>query len=155
MTETRFFIGVDPGTMTGLVVWDNTFYEVITEHEGDLKSTFDAIQTILADMTYIGVKPVLLAERFDISMDTLRKSRDGVNDALDMLGILKGFSLGAELQLHKIARSDAKNFANDDALKRHNLWLKSRHTRDAVRVVVTYLAQYDPDFVRNYWAKVS
>jgi hypothetical protein len=148
-----YVIGFDPGTSTGIVVWSRLKNEVIVQHTASPTDVFPTTQALLRDMVFMNVAPILVAERFDFSMDTLRKSREGINDAINVLGMLWTFSQQFHLPFHKIGRSDSKHFVKDEALKKHNLWLESRHTRDALRSVLTYLASVDQDFVRNYWVK--
>jgi len=114
---------------------------------------FVVVQTLLEEMIHQGIRPTLVTERFDLSAATLRKSREGIDDAINVLGMLWCFSQAYDLPFFKIGRSNSKHFVKDEALKKHNLWLESRHTRDALRVVFTYLASVDQDFVRNYWVK--
>lgn len=148
-----YVVGFDPGTTTGVVVWSRLTNKVVAQCATSPKDTLEATQALLQDMVYMGVRPVLVAERFDLSPDTLRKSREGIEDAINILGMIWCLAMRWDLELHRVGRSDSKNFVRDEALKKHDLWLNSRHTRDALRVVITWLASTDQDFVRNFWVK--
>jgi hypothetical protein len=148
-----YVIGFDPGTSTGIIVWNRRKNEVVTQHTASPIDVFPTTQALLRDMVFMGMKPVLVAERFDLSMDTLRKSREGINDAINVLGMVWCFSQQWDLPFFRVGRSDSKNFVRDEALKKHDLWLNSRHTRDALRATLTWLASVDQNFVRNYWVK--
>lgn len=156
MTVTsRFVIGVDPGTTTGVVVWDRTTNSVVEETYGDPEFTLEFISELPRNILFNGEEhPILIAERFDLSADTLRKSREGIDDAIKVLGMCWAFSLLLRMEFHRIGRSNSKNFVSDEALKKRGLWLNSRHTRDALRVAVTWLAENDQDFAK-WWAHGS
>lgn len=149
--ETRFVIGVDPGTTTGIVVWDNLDRSVIVQDALKPEEALSFLSHLVMSLARNGTPPVIVIERLDISMDTVRKSREGINDLIHVLGATWALALGYELGYFELGRSDTKNFVKDEALKRHSLWLKSRHARDALRVVFTWLAKTDHDFVRNFW----
>lgn len=148
--DSQYVIGVDPGTNTGLVVWDNVNRAVTLQHVDTPVNTLHAFSSLVQNIAWKGLRPTIVVERFDFSADTLRK-RDGVDDVVNILGMLWAFATVNEIPLHKVARADSKNFVKDEALKSRSLWLGSRHTRDALRVVFTWLAQTDHNFVKNFW----
>ncbi len=147
-------IGVDPGTTTGVVIWDNLNRCVHQEFAGSPEDALLLVSTYTAHVVLEHSEEVtLVAERFDLSADTLRKNTGtNIDDVINVLGSLWYVSRAFSVKLHKIGRSDSKHFAADHRLKHHGLWLGSRHTRDALRVVMTYLAKEDGSFAREYWA---
>lgn len=153
VTKHAYVIGFDPGSSTGVVTWDNVEYKLLTEFVGSPTATFTATESVLTSLVSAGIRPTLVAERFDLSAATLRKSREGIDDAINILGMLWCFAQHFDLPFVKVMRSSSKNFVKDEALKKHNIWPRSRHSRDALRVVLTYLASVDQDFVKNYWVK--
>lgn len=154
MSDLGYIIGVDPGTTTGIVVWDNTQRQIMDQFAGTPYDSLAYISSLLcAWVVDMKLRPIIVCERFDLSADTLRKNTgENLDDVIHVVGALWYVTQAYQVEYHKVARADSKNFAKDARLKHHGLWLGSRHTRDALRVVMTWLAQKDNSFAREYWA---
>jgi hypothetical protein len=150
-TRPKIVIGVDPGTNTGVVVWDNEKHCVLAHIVDKPQAVYAALISTTQSMIHQGVRPVLVIERLDLSQDTLRKTRAGIDDLIHILGATWALATFFNLEYHEVGRSDTKNFAHDEALQRRGLWLESRHTRDALRAVITWLASHDNEFAKR-WA---
>lgn len=153
MTATpRNVIGVDPGSLTGIVLWDNQEFKTVTELTGSPGIALMMLTDLVTGCIDAGFPPTLVIERFDISQDTLRKTREGIRDLINITGATWALAQRYELPHHEISRSSSKNFVSDDALRKRNLWPLGGHERDALRVALTFLATTANDDFIKFWA---
>lgn len=142
-------IGVDPGTVTGVVVYE-PYIKQFTVHAN--MTALDAVVLVWsyvdAASTYVGDPISVVCERYDITSGTTRAARN--RDPYHVEGAVK---LRCEMQyvnFHQVSRADAKRFATDARLKHLGCyWSGLGHDRDAARQVITHLARVDPQFRRQ------
>ena len=131
-------LAVDPGLMTGWVVWKDgeildagqSAYFDFCDYVDELFRTSDARPTHI------------VCERYEISAETLRKSRQ--YEALELIGVLKYFAHREGAEYVASQRSN-KTFSNDDRLRAAG-WLarpkhENRHENDAKRHLLTWLCR--------------
>lgn len=131
--------GVDPGKVTGLSIHRPQFKHFVDECPATVavQLTWD----LLEDISDVGDQAVVVCERYDVTADTLRKTRE--YDALYVTGSLlyKCDQLG--FQFVQYGRADAKNFSTDKKVKAMGMWLTggAGHGNDGSRQVILYMAK--------------
>lgn len=136
-------IAVDPGGTVGLAAWTPT--GKIEASERDPMTSLDQIYDALGVLTSSNPKarPEIVAERFTIDQRTLRLTRGGSHDALDVLGGLRwiAHSYGIPLELQGVA--EVKNLVPDTRLRALGLHKPTPggHANDALRHLVYRLAR--------------
>lgn len=127
-------LSVDPGKMTGYVVWtDGEREEGELAHEPFLDFAWDLVKA--------GDIDVIVCERFIITAQTGKLSQ--APWSLEQIGALRFFAhrLGIPFELQSAA--DAKRFATEDKLRRA-AWARPKgagHARDAQRHLLVYLVR--------------
>lgn len=149
----HILLGVDPGTTTGLVVYSIEKRMFCTTLETETPElAVDSIMSLLQLFTNNGYDVKFVSERVDLNPEELRgKTQAGIRDALRVADSLWLLSNTYDVEHVEIGRADSKNFVADTQLIHHDWYHSSRHVRDAMRVVITYLAKYDRNFLRA-WA---
>jgi hypothetical protein len=140
----QYFIFVDPGGTTGFVVINGSM-EVILSAE--VASWFDVPKMVEQYFLYCQEfdypTPVVVAESFHISAQTIKKSRQ--NEPIDILGALRYLNLKyTESVLVTQTPSEAKTFSTNDKLKKIGFWYKggAGHANDAFRHALLYLTKH-------------
>ena len=139
----RIFVGVDPGTTTGLAVLRTTGDGYISAHD-QIKGVDNASDWLRKHCK--GQFVVLIYESFYIAQRTLKAGTKGVHDALDLIGWIK-LELGDWIGVRVYAQSpsEGKTIKND-ALKGMNLYNpEMRHGSDAMRHIVRHHLNKIPD----------
>lgn len=131
MTENVY--AFDPGTLTGVVVWDAD--NGLTY--ADQLNVFDLYAFVderCADIMHAQI------ERFTISERTIKASR--VDDPLDVIGYLKYAAWRCEFPWEFSKPSDVMATYTDAALKRAGLFTKGKgHANDAARHLARHLVR--------------
>lgn len=139
MARVTCFVGVDPGSTTGLCRWDsNTPPSEIAWLQPPRLSVGPALRS------FIRPGDLVACERFVIGRRTLRATRAGTEDATAVIGIVQDTcgELGAKLSLQ--TASDAKNLGRDPLLRHIGWhWRGYRHATDAARHMLTLIARTD------------
>lgn len=135
-------IGVDPGTTTGLALYYD--FERVTLLEGPWYDVPRLVSAYL-DVEHGDVVTAVVCERYDITSGTVRKARDP--DPYHVEGWCRLECARRGIFFMQESRADAKNFATDRKLQACG-WRLSKlpHANDALRQVVTHLAEVDPAF---------
>lgn len=133
---------VDPGKLTGWGVYldgQATFAhsEFMTFH-GQALAWLD--NCVVKDY-----KPLVVAERFVITANTIKKSRGDTNWSIETIGVLRflchRYGFDFELQ----GPSEAKKFGTDALIRKLGWWTRgSDHARDAARHLALALARHYP-----------
>jgi hypothetical protein len=88
--------------------------------------------------------PEVVAERYEITNLTTKATRQ--YDALEIIGALRFKCDHLAVPFKTYPRSVTKNLASNQRLKDLGLWTRNYgHVNDAVRVVLTHLAQVLPE----------
>lgn len=146
-------IGVDPGTTTGLAVYsieDQSFFMTLEfdEPKTAVSSILGLIDLLCNNSHHVKIT----SERVDINPNELRgKTQAGIRDALRVADTLWFLAQVYNVDHTEILRASSKCFASDQQLRARQWYNSSRHIRDAMRVVITYLADHDQDFLK-IWA---
>lgn len=140
-------IGVDPGTTTGFVFWSPDLQNFVTKAQAP---AFDAVAMIWAVIddckNYPGL--TVVCERYDITSGTVRVARN--RDPYHVEGALRFRCELRDVRFEQVSRAEAKRFAHDQRLQRLGYYERGgEHARDAVRQVVTFLAQTDDSYRRH------
>jgi hypothetical protein len=131
-------LAFDPGGTTGVAAWCN-------DDEGD--PVFDSEQLSWSefvnniDKYEFEPDDVIVAERYTITAQTLRKSRQ--TTALEVIGVLRYIAARAHIEFVLQSPADAKRYATDARLEKVG-WLKrplarNDHANDAARHMLLYL----------------
>lgn len=137
-------LGVDPGTTTGLAFFNEGTRDI---HMWAQQPAVTAVETVWESVGR-GEISQLVCERYDITQDTLRVTRNA--DPYHVEGALKIHCAIHEVPFFQVSRADAKRFATDEKLWTLGwFWKGQEHARDATRQLVTHLARTDPEFVRH------
>ena len=136
-------LAVDPGLMTGWVVWSEGEIRAAGQSEFfDFCEEVEALYmpAVVGDQS--GCPTHIVCERYDISAETLRKSRQ--YEALELIGVLKYIAHREGAEYVASQRSN-KTFSNDDRLRAAG-WLarpkhENRHENDAKRHLLTWLCR--------------
>jgi hypothetical protein len=130
-------IAVDPGTTTGIAVYDGRLCVVEEQKQ---------FNDVLA-VSYVwdaGDDLEVACERYDITPSTSRMTRN--MDPIHVTGAMRYHCTMRGIPFRLYGRSDAKNFARDQKLRDLDLWRPGMiHAMDATRVLLLHLATTDPD----------
>lgn len=122
-------LAFDPGNTTGIayIEWDGTTTkpDLIDFAEVDADDMPCWVYGCLKDNEV----DLIVVERFTISMETIRKSRQPA--ALDNIGGIKWLAKLFKIPVRLQGRSDAKTAYTDKRIAEYGI--KSRHARDALR----------------------
>jgi hypothetical protein len=126
-------LAVDPGGTNGWATWTPSFHGC--GQEADFKRFTRLVDDLAPELE------VIVAERFTITAETLRKSRQ--NAALEVIGFLHYVSVREGVELVLQAPGDAKRFATDDRLRSAGWRQPSSqdHANDALRHLLLYLVK--------------
>lgn len=119
----RRVVGIDPGPRPGLVLL--TIKGRRIEHAGAFKLA--ALDDVLSAADLVGL------ERFIIGQGTVRRTRAGTNETLDMIGRVKTICANAGVPLLSYAAGFVKPWATDDRLAAWGIDVRGDHHRDAAR----------------------
>jgi hypothetical protein len=121
-------MAVDPGLMSGVVTLDTVSPFTLSTHELD----FDQLVVMLDEMDVHGLPDVFVCESYIITPITAKLSRQ--YDALNIIGMLRYFSVSDNKPLHLQTPASAKGFTNDGKL-RYIGWYETGkpHAMDAAR----------------------
>lgn len=153
MELARTYLGVDPGTTTGLAVLRLTQEGFVAAHH-EVKGIHDAAYWIRKHCEGNFVE--LVYENFHIGDRTLRAGRDGVFHALNLIGwIVVEIEDWIGTRTYAQSPSVGKTVAND-VLKSMGLYSsKYRHGTDAMRHIVRHHLTHCPKSnVTKLYAKV-
>jgi hypothetical protein len=137
-------LAVDPGGMTGWVVWnggDGSGVEL--EGQQDYEDFCEQLDLLFSFPAGHFYRPThIIVEAYDITGETLRKSRQ--YEALYLIGVLKYIAHREGVELIISQRSN-KAFSTDDRLDAAH-WLSRpkhelRHQNDAKRHLLTWLVR--------------
>lgn len=125
-------MGVDPGTATGVAIFD-------IEKDFNALNLVNGFQAMLYEPEeYEDALPwlaeqadLIVIERYDIGPATIRKTRQ--LEALYLIGATRYECRRHKTEFDIQARADAKNAFNDDLLRRYDVWTGVTHSRDATR----------------------
>lgn len=123
-------LAVDPGKTTGWA-WN----------EGEVNEAF--ADTFLDLLDYWPTPHVVVCEQYDITKETLKKSRGERAWSIEQIGVLRQYARkGGAMFVLQRAR-DAKALVTDERLQALGLWhpTPGGHTNDALRHLVMYLAK--------------
>ena len=121
-------IGVDPGGLTGLVLYrgpGTRIYHAQLPFE-------EAVQWLA---TEVPAADLVAVERFTIAGRTLSGTRAGANDATQMIGACRALCVLHGVKFTLQSPADAKNAFNDRVLKDISVYsdVTGGHARDALR----------------------
>lgn len=152
----KTIIAVDPGTTTGM-------FQVLVEPDSFtnlLWMQFTTVQVADYLLDLSAMEPnwsTLVMEKFGVGQRTHKASRDGVNDALNLIGWIRlSHKLGTFPNVNLIEQDPAAGKTITDKLLQGIGWYKpgNRHANDAARHVVRFLLNrhYIPmmDLYRKY-----
>jgi len=124
-----YVIAVDPGMTTGLCLR----YRDGTIHHAQLPANE------AADFVTSAKPDVLVVESFVISSNTVTKGRDGIHDALNLIGYLTHWARLNSVPINMQTPAMGKRVSND-LLKERGLDIKSMlHAREAARHLLIHL----------------
>jgi hypothetical protein len=121
----------DPGLMTGWALW----------LDGDHDSGEDDFEGIVTRV-HEGIDAnIIVAERYVITAETLRKTRQ--TTALEVIGFLRAHAFWSQAEFYLQAPSDAKHFTTDAQLRAIG-WYKTGkgHANDASRHLRLWLTKH-------------
>ena len=125
MSNVKYVVAVDPGGTTGLAMYSPS--EGMSATQG---KPYEIIEWIGDSLDAIDI---VYCERFTISQQTLKKSREGSNVAIETIGIIRWLCSRAGIRFVEQTPGEAKGFATNDKLRAMG-WLKlPDHARDAAR----------------------
>lgn len=138
-TEIPWTLAVDPGGTTGFSVADSDTGELLIAAQ---KEPFDFQQWLQFQAERLGDKLTVVCERFTITQRTLKVSRGGSYDALEVIGTLRYFSLrhcGRDLAFQQPA--EVMQLVTDSRLKAMGWYQKALpHSNDSLRHLAVWLA---------------
>lgn len=130
-------LAVDPGKLTGWAILEEggQFWSGEDPHHDFLLRTEKAL--------YDGVFDMVVAERFNVTAATLKKSR-GEMWSLRQLGCLEYWCKKLAIPYDEQLPSDAMGFASNDRLKELGWYRPGHggHANDAARHLLLYAARY-------------
>jgi len=143
VTLPRTYVGVDPGSTTGLAVLRETGVGWIAAHD-QVSGPHDAAHWLRRHCE--GQFIELVYETFYIGDRTLKAGNTGVFDALHLIGwITVEFDLWLGVRLYPQSPSEGKTIKNPP-LKAMGLYTPSfRHANDAMRHIVRHHLSHKPD----------
>lgn len=155
MTNSFAVVGVDPGTMTGLFVYQYCPSqccngETITQMHAAADDVWGKLKQggIRFDKHIPTWRMYFAVERFIITARTAKLTQN--TDALEVTGMVRAAAnIGGGTGIRRYAKANLK-FASDDALKRAG-WYdpKMRHANDAARQAFALLHEVDyPTWLR-------
>lgn len=152
----QIIIGVDPGTTTGVAAYSvNQQKFIMTLELDDPVSAVRGIGGLISLFEENNFTIKLVSERVDLLPEELRgKTQDGIRDALRVANALWfiGMVYDGKIEHTEVLRASSKHFVSDAQLRRHDWYDGSRHIRDAMRVVITHLAQENNQDFLKVWA---
>jgi hypothetical protein len=131
-------LAADPGGMTGLATWRRN------EGWGDLVAWAQSSDEALVEAHMLiasGNFDLVVCESFHISVQTAKKSQDGIV-SIKMWGALEYLCSCYDVEFETQSPSDAKMFTTDEKLRALGWWTPGLdHPRDATRHVVLALSR--------------
>ena len=155
MTIPRTYLGVDPGSTTGLAVLRMTGDGYIAAHD-QVAGPHDASYWIREHCE--GQFIELVYETFYIGGRTLRAANQGVFDALYLVGWIAVECDGwIGTRLYPQSPSEGKTIKNDPMKKMGLYNPQMRHANDAMRHIIRHHLSHHPHSVvsREYIKKIS
>ena len=116
-------LGIDPGPDPGLVALRLSHQRV---RSIEVLSWFQLLLA-MPDAQLVSL------ERFVVAPVTVRRTRAGTNETLDMIGEVKALAYQHGVQLLGLPAGTVKPWATDERLKSWGIWVKGGHHRDAAR----------------------
>lgn len=139
-------IAIDPGGITGVAIYGPGHfqsYEVVGGFAG-------MSDWLVQHHDWWAVTDIVI-ESFVINAQTHRKSKDGIQDTLDIIGAVKHAARQRGITLHTQTPTEGKSFGTDTKLRRLGWHSPSRggHKNDAARHLLTFLGakRRDPDIL--------
>ena len=133
-------LAVDPGGTTGFALYDGgAQYEV---HDAwDKTGQMTALMQVESFLKGSGLD-VLVCESFVISMGTMKKTREGSNTAIEIIGALRWLTWKHEVKFVTQSPADAASFMTPEKLRALGWWTKgSDHARSASKHLALYLVR--------------
>lgn len=131
-------LAVDPGGATGMAYWQDGPPE-----EFSACTVAEPMRVLEMVRKYILEEKidVLVCETFTISAGTAKKSREGSNTAIELIGAMRWLAYKGETPFVLQKPGDASGFCTDAKLRNLGWWTKGPdHARSATRHLVLYLA---------------
>jgi hypothetical protein len=132
-------LAVDPGGTTGWMVWADNYGSrpIVTDWgEGDPESVY----LLLNDLHDYHLD-VIVCERYDVTVNTLKKTRQ--YDALELIGVLRHEAWRRGIPF--VLQAQNPKFSTNARLKACGLYVKGDHGRSAARQLLLYLVKNDID----------
>lgn len=123
-------LSVDPGTMTGYAVLDTT-EEVPTADQAEFK----VFQHRVAEQFGDRIDVQLVIERFVLNAGSIRKSREGMHDAIQTIGVLEFLARenGWPTPVYQLP-ADVMRMVDNAALRNLGWYARGKgHANDALR----------------------
>ena len=140
LKDNQNLIAVDPGGTTGFVVLNQ---DMSVYYSDEIPEWYEVPRRVEEFFThaekYHTPAPVVVAESFHISAQTIKKTRQ--NAPIDILGALRYLNLKYTGTILKTQTpSEAKTFSTNDKLKKAGFWHKGGegHANDAFRHALLY-----------------
>jgi hypothetical protein len=135
------FIGVDPGEMTGVVMWDEDAQKV----EPILVAQYPNDRALQAISPFITDESVVACERYVITGAAAKRGRRPAKITIGIEEELGRLCIARRAKFILQTASDAKNFATDEQLQRIG-WFEpgKRHAMDAGRHALLAIAKTSP-----------
>lgn len=139
MTQPRQIIGIDPGKMTGVAVYDVDARVFVAQWQGDVETFADWARDYLSqsDPGYS-----IAMERFVITQGTVRKSRGQENWSIELIGLTRHL---ARWHGHSFNLQDAgvaKKMCANDRLREAGWYVRGRdHANDATRHAILRMVE--------------
>ena len=127
-------LAADPGGTTGWMVWADDSTMVIDWGEGDPESVY----LLLKDLNDYHLD-VIVCERYDVTANTLKKSRQ--YDALELIGVLRHEAWRRGIPF--VLQPQNPPFCTNGRLKLTGLYVRGDHGRSAARQLLLYLTKND------------
>lgn len=141
-------IAIDPGKVTGLVLWEPRTPLKCYAHEID--SPVDVAEWVEGALYHSDDDVTVVTEKFTISQRTIKTALS--LDALDINGWLTIESQRKPFDLVFQMPSQAKSFATDEKLKALDWYgrTKDGHANDAARHLLVYLLQHEKEIAAEH-----
>jgi hypothetical protein len=131
-------MAIDPGLTSGVVTLDTISPKVITTHE----LSFEELVKMLDDLDAYGIPDAYVCESYTITARTVTLSRQ--YDALEIIGVLRYFSISTGNPLYLYKPYEAKSFCNNAKLKDIGWYVPGKeHAMDAARHLFLWCVKQD------------
>ncbi len=131
-------MAIDPGLTSGVVTMDTHSPHVLSIHE----LTFNELVKMLDDMDAHDLPDTMICESYIITGRTVALTRQ--YDALNIIGMLRYFSVSDGKPLFLQPASDAKSFCDNKKLKEVGWYVPGKeHAMDAARHLFLWCTKQD------------